>query len=249
MSQIRRFLIAPGQLPADKVELPIEEARHATQVLRLRNDDIVELIDGNGSLLRGKLEITKKKTYAKNLTASSPIPTQSTQVHPIHLEISLIKNEALEWLVEKSVELGAEKISLLHTEYSTIKKVNLLKLQKIADQALKQCNRLYRMIIEEPVTLDMKLKKDPSSASIPRIWLHPEQAPLQKVLHARVSSQVKGVRLTLGPEGGWSDEEVFDHLMKDSSHGASLSPLILRAETASVCSLSIVGYHLNGNRI
>jgi RsmE family RNA methyltransferase len=74
--------------------------------------------------------------------------------------MAVLKSQAMEWVIEKSVELGVEEVIPVLTAHTVVQIKNKgpelfqERWQKIADQALKQCGRLNQMVIHKPVTFD-----------------------------------------------------------------------------------------------
>ena len=120
--------------------------------------------------------------------------------------------------------------------------------QKIADQALKQCGRLDRIEVRAPVDLDEWLSHHPSSENTPRLWcdeaarttVKPTQ--LAAWLASDALRQAQGLRILIGPEGGWSEGE--RHELERSGIKISLGPWVLRGETAAPFCNVAGGCHL-----
>ncbi len=250
---MKRLLSPHLPTPGKPVELSESEAKHATQVMRLGTGDQVELVDGQGRAIVAELAVRSKSVYVNYVKDLTELAHQATeQVLPLHLELAIIKGEAMEWAIEKAVELGVQTLTPMVTAHTVVQidrkgpEVFQERWQKIADQALKQCGRLKRMEVLLPEALEMVLAR--KHASSVRLWCDEaskEKAPfvvqylsdLQK--H---NSDPQEIRLLIGPEGGWSVPE--QKLLASSAHAISLGPLILRAETAAVFASGVVAAHL-----
>ena len=238
--------------PGQSVEIPENEARHLISVLRLHEGNEIELLDGSGYRTIGTLWHQGKRLMAKASHAPESDPALLSK--PVHLAMALLKNEAMEWVIEKSVELGVKTFTPVETEFCVIR-MNKKgsgafqeRYQKIADQALKQCGRLERMTVLEPVTFEEFLKSGP-----PLFWLDESlarSAPEQASLPRRIESLKKDAEcaLLVGPEGGFSPAEK-ERLQKLSSLTAPqnreinrvhLGAVILRAETAALFGVSLL---------
>jgi 16S rRNA (uracil1498-N3)-methyltransferase len=235
------------------VDLSENESRHLLSVLRLGPGDEIELLDGRGGSAPARIEF-KGKSPGAVLTEPPKIDPARTSA-PVELFISVLKGEAMEWVIEKSVELGVRALTPVETEFSVVKlkKKGLENFQerwqKMADQALKQCGRLDRMVIHTPAPFEIALEKPG-----PWVWLD-EDLALNGGIESHLSrgcpsaTSEQPVRLLIGPEGGFSPKEKSRLLQLTGSEKkeikrAHLGSLILRAETAALAAVAIaVGQH------
>lgn len=254
---MKRFLVK--KLPAvsdsqDKtcqsiLRLSEEEARHAKKVLRLDADEIVEVMDGYGMVCQGQIRVYRESVFIECLSTNESPYT----IVPVILEVAVLKLPAMEWLIEKSVELGIRKLVPLWTERCVVKNKGktihskfLERWNRIAEQSLKQCGRATRLEIAVPVpmkSLDIseRLEKNP----ILRIWCDelermrsPQLLSFLNEYHSKTKLD-QGIRFIVGPEGGWSDGE-REMLQKTQANRVSLGSHILRSETAAVFGISIL---------
>ena len=242
---MKRVLSPNLPKPDSEVELPENEAHHITQVMRLRDGDTVEALDGKGAAVLSVLRVRGKSVF---LTASeATISTRQagvSEVLPIDLEVAILKGDAMEWIVEKAVELGVRSLTPLVTAHTVVQidrkgpQVFRERWQRIADQTLKQCGRLGAMEIKMPTSLERHLA---DTASARRIVADERVAHEAPILFDRLTSEADlwrpGIRILIGPEGGWSEKE-RGLLDGSGSISVSLGPLILRAETACLFSVA-----------
>lgn len=234
----------------ETVEIPQLEANHLISVLRLKPDDLIEVLDGKGKVAEGKLFFKGKALWVQ--LTSEPMEKPKLNSHPIHLSIAILKGDAMEWVIEKSVELGVRTLTPFQSEFSVIdvrKKGALAfqeRWQKIADQALKQCGRLDRMNIENPTHFeDILLKKNQL------IWLDetlaypPHESSWNDLYLDAVAGSIspsEEPELLIGPEGGFSPQEKKRLLQpsKKEIKRAHAGASILRAETAALFGISVL---------
>jgi 16S rRNA (uracil1498-N3)-methyltransferase len=240
------------------VELSESEAKHLVKVLRMRDGETIEAIDGKGHAMEATLRIRGKSAFLFSPEASSKsaerMPQEMgaqkalEQLVPVTLELAVLKGDAMEWTVEKAVELGIKRLIPTLTAYTVVQvskkgpAAYQERWQRIADQALKQCGRLERLEVLPPLALPELLTQFPSSADCPRIWCDEDKrntAP-ELALWLR-SATAKEARLLIGPEGGFNDVE--RQLLQVSASPVSLGPLVLRAETASVAACGLLAAH------
>lgn len=261
MSQLRtkKRLLCPS-IPTlgHPVELPESEAEHATRVLRLREGDRIEALDGKGRsaevTLRVRGDHVQLEYAGESETSRIPIPDFT-------LEMAILKGDAMEWVVEKSVELGVKTVIPVITDHTVVQikqkgpEAFQHRWQKIADQALKQCGRLDRLQIQPPIALEDLLVQQPSNENSPRLWCDEagrEQTPevLEWLLRQPSIQSLHGTRLLIGPEGGWSHSE--RELLSRSSPSLlrlSLGPWVLRAETAAITGIALITSFLRSKSI
>ena len=101
-------------LEVDLIELPEEEAHHATSVLRLKSGDRIGLLDGRGTRVEAELAEMGKRRCAAIVLDRTSFPAERTA--RIHLAVAPTKQmERFEWFVEKAVEVGVDRITPLLT--------------------------------------------------------------------------------------------------------------------------------------
>lgn len=237
-----------SHLPAkigESVEIPQAESNHLISVLRLKPGDAIEILDGHGSSAQATLFYKGKSLFAE--LTSLPLTKKELHSHPLHLSMAILKGDAMEWVIEKAVELGVRTLTPFESEFSV---VDLRKKgpeafqerwQKIADQALKQCGRLSRMTIEMPTSFENVLLKKTQL-----VWLdetlayEPESARWNDYYLPNIT--VAGEpELMIGPEGGFSPAEKNRLLQpsKKEIKRAHAGAAILRAETAALWGISV----------
>ena len=236
--------------------LPETEATHAVRVLRLKDGDTVEAIDGQGHSVPAILRTHHgpPRLEVAGTASAAWVPPRSEAegaVVPLVLEMAVLKGDAMEWVIEKAVELGARRLVPTLTAHTVVQvktkgpEAFRERWQKIADQALKQCGRLERMEVELPIRLDELIAKNPASEQVIRFWCDeaaPDTTPdLIGALRLREPLQLDGstqIRLLIGPEGGWSESE--RGLLAPAAEVITLGPLVLRAETAAIYGTSLI---------
>ena len=220
-----------------------EKAHHLGVVLRAQAGQQYELSDGTRVYL-GRIESVSRErvefALLEELPAYEP-PVRTT------LLLSIVKFDAFEWAIEKATELGVSEIVPLAAARS---EKGLLaaagkraeRWQKIILEAAQQSRRV-RLPALQPLT-----KPEAAFSSHKEqlgVFLSERAAarPLRQVLET-VPAKVPEATLAIGPEGGWTDEEV-ELAVKSGFREASLGRLILRTETAVVAALVSLSYGLN----
>ncbi len=227
-----------------------DEFRHQIKVLRKRIGDHVDFLDGRGKGYQGKItvinnlknmlqaEITDEETYPKPL--------------PLELMVALPKSGKLDGIVQKAVELGVTKLTPLLTSRTIVSISSMEKIdrkcrhwQRIAVASLKQSGNPHLLKIDKPIDFtDLeKVYKDNTPAT-DKIVFHPRAPGALPVKKWRLNKDA-AVRLLLGPEGGFSENEI-DFLRSRNYMISSLGKRIMRLETAVVSALTLVQF-IKGN--
>jgi 16S rRNA (uracil1498-N3)-methyltransferase len=225
MSQ-RFYVNCPLALGPVRIEGP--EAHHLTHVCRLRPGDSVCLFNGDGQEYSAVVVARARNGVELNvLTVKSPV-----RELPQRLEVAapLPKGDRGQFLLEKLTELGVAAFVPLRTARSVVHpgETRLEKLQRYVIEASKQCGRNVLMPVA-PVTpwQDYCTRHDGPPT---RLVAHPGSAD---ELAAMIGPQSPGLALAVGPEGGFTEEEIS----LAQSHGwraVSLGPRLLRIETAAI---------------
>lgn len=235
-----RFHLPASQWSSPQLSLLDEEAIHCARVMRKQPGDHVEIFDGEGRVAECRITRVAKNAVHAEIVAESRARAFETA---IHLCPALIKAEPFEWLLEKAVELGAASIqpvvterTVVHLDDSQVGK-KLIKWRRQMIESAKQCHTPFIPRLEDPqnfrslcVDMEAGLKLLPS--------LSAKSRSLREVLPACPPASVA---VLIGPEGDFSPEEEL--LAKKSGFlPVTLGPLILRAETASISMLAILGH-------
>ena len=209
-----------------------ETEHHLKRVLRVRIGEIIILCDGKNYDYHMKvISVNPLKFELKN-----KIECKTEANCRITLYQALPKSDKLEWVIQKTVELGVYKIVPVITEHCDAR-INCNKLsryQKIAESAAGQSMRGIIPQVYTPVTFDEAIQA--SNATSTMIAAH-EKAELN--LCRTDINLAKEIGIWIGPEGGFSQKEI--KLMEERNFKiVSLGPRILRTETAAIATLAII---------
>ncbi|WP_407279887.1 16S rRNA (uracil(1498)-N(3))-methyltransferase [Aromatoleum evansii] len=230
---ISRFF-CPLPLPAaGEIQLPEALAHHAARVLRLRDGDPVILFDGSGGEVTAVLRLRGKQCFAE-LLERRDIERES----PLRLVLvqALASGDKMDWIVQKAVELGVAAIVPVQAERSVLRLAGeraakrVEHWQQVAVSACEQCGR-NRVPAVAPITGLHDYLARPCEGA--RLILDP--AATQRLLDA--GRPAGEVHLLIGPEGGWSDEELAA-CRRAGCAGMGLGPRVLRTETAGLAAIA-----------
>ncbi|MCH7885260.1 MAG: 16S rRNA (uracil(1498)-N(3))-methyltransferase [Planctomycetes bacterium] len=218
--------LAPGS-----VVLPEEESHHAIASLRAVIGDEVILFDGAGGEASGRIERIESRQVQ---VAVGHISHHGREL-PIALTIAvaMVRAHRQAYLIEKCTELGAAAIWPMTTERSVAKPSasSVVKWRRRAIEAAKQSHRRWVPTIEPPQSFASTLGQVQRFDAF--ALAHPDGA--KETLAAFLSGlrNEASVLVWVGPEGGWTDAE-RDQAIRAGAAPVSLSPTVLRTETAAV---------------
>jgi 16S rRNA (uracil1498-N3)-methyltransferase len=230
----RRFFV--DAVRGGVAELVGDGARHLTRVLRVAPGQRCEISDGRAAWLA---EIAEARGPRVVFHVIEPVETPELAVR-ITLCAALIKFDRLEWMIEKTTELGVERIQPVETARSekglleaSVKRAE--RWARIAREAAEQSRRLRAPEILPAARLEACLALGGGA----QYRLEEGAAPPLARLLAQPAEAGSQVRLLVGPEGGWTAEE----RQAAACAGwlpASLGPGVLRAETAAIAAVAVV---------
>jgi 16S rRNA (uracil1498-N3)-methyltransferase len=239
-----RLYIPRERITGAEITLQTKEARYLLTVLRLTAGDAVTIFDGEGTEYRAELrEDDEQGVY---LAIQEELHPHRESPLRITLGQGLLKGDKMKFVIQKATELGVEAIVPLITARSVPiveEERGSLRLERwgrIAQEAAKQSNRTMVPGIGPIQELVDFLA---ASAGTRVMFWEGEPTPLRKV-----ASQIdpkQGLTLLIGPEGGFSEDEVLA-AQRQGFITAGLGQRVLRAETATLSVLSIM-QHLFGD--
>lgn len=252
-----QFLVKPEDVAGDRFHLDGPEAFHVTRVLRRKVGDAVELFDGKGGRYTGVIKsISPDGAVDGDVTARGTAPRKNYPVR-LNLHLSLLKASQWEWAIEKAAELGATAIIPTSTPRTVVQLRELTPAKrerwgKLLQAAAKQCGRADVPELKEPAHFrDAIIAAAKEGVSLLAWEKHAgasTYAGLREVLREARVKHPAGltVNLFIGPEGGFSDEEV-ELAECEGAALFSLGPTTLRAETAAVAACTVVLYELGAS--
>ncbi len=234
---MHRFYADPNDAADELVRLEPEDARHALTVLRLRPGDAVELLRGEGRYEAVIDRVTDGDVLCR---VTRPLPGTEPQLK-ITLYQGLPKAEKMELIIQKAVELGAERVvpvamrrcvSRLDAREGAKKRERW---QKIAREASKQSGRCVLPQVEAPLAL--RALPERLAAHDASIVPWEEARALSLAGFHQAHPAVRSLGVVIGPEGGIAPEEI-SLLSEAGCLPVTLGPRILRTETAGLAALS-----------
>ncbi len=226
----RRWIADEGT--GDRAALVGRHAEHLARVLRAQVGQEFDIAAG-GRVRRGR--ITAITSQRVDFELGEEVPASG--LPQAHLLLAVFRFDRFEWAIEKATELGVARITPViarrtdaHLAAAARKRVE--RWRRIAREAAEQSRRALPPEVADPVKLASALEGEDGT----RIVL--AESEQGTTLRQALSSATEPVILAIGPEGGWTGDE----LKRFAEHAwvsASLGPTILRAETAAVAALAV----------
>jgi 16S rRNA (uracil1498-N3)-methyltransferase len=217
-------------------ELQGAEARHLARVLRAEPGQRYEISDNSAVFLAEIVEVRPNRVAFRVV---EPVESVTLPVR-VHLFAALTKFDRFEWMIEKTTELGVDRIIPVATARSDkglfeASRKRSERWVRIARESSEQSRRVQAPEISPAVRFDPRL----GEAASARLFLEEESAPPLLAVLPGERSATDLVALLVGPEGGWTSPERVA-ACAGGWRPVSLSPLVLRAETAAAAALALV---------
>ena len=204
--------------------MPESEARHVLKVLRGRDGDVFEIADAERRLFLAEL---REGGQARVLEA---LQTHEDGEIELTLYQAIPKGGRMDFLVAKAAEIGATRIVPLVTERGIVRPRDgkVERWRRVAKAAVRQSLRVGLPEVAEPADLPRAIWEAGENG----VLLH--NSPELEALECVISSPAD---LFIGPEGGWSEEEL--RLAREAGLAAAqLGPYRLRSETAGMVAVA-----------
>ena len=234
MSRVRRVHHPDAAAVDGEIVLSREESHHVARVLRLRPGDAVSVFDGRGREWEGALDSIHGDLARVRIGAE--IRGRTDPGLEVVLFQSLCRADRMEWVIQKSTEIGVAAIRPIRTERVEGRAPDRHRLERWRRIALEACKQSGRRTVPEIADPDELPAEPPSSAVALLLASGAGHRPLSEYL---VSRRPETVWLAVGPEGGFSAGEVVDRAAGGWSP-AGLGPRVLRTETAGVVAATLV---------
>jgi 16S rRNA (uracil1498-N3)-methyltransferase len=221
-----------------RITLDGDQANYLRSVLRLKAGDAVLIFNGREGEWRATLAEAGRRGAA--LAVSEQTRAQ-TMAFDLHYLFAPLKHARLDFMVQKAVEMGAARLQPVLTRHTQVSRINLERMRANAIEAAEQCGILTLPDIAEPLSLEAAL----AARDAARLLVFCDEAAEVTDPVAALAS-VGGNRpmplaVLVGPEGGFSEDERAMLLRLPNVVQLALGPRILRADTAAVAALALVG--------
>lgn len=243
---MQRFFVTPDQVGEDKIRIQGSDVNHMKNVLRMRPGEEVMVSDGNNRQYRCRVEDYPEGEAVLAILEAGLVDTELPS--RIYLFQGLPKQEKMELIVQKAVELGVCQVIPVQTRRCVVKldakkaAKKVQRWQQIAESAAKQAGRGYIPVVSEVMTFQEALAfSEALDIRLIPYELADGMEGTRKILDGIRPGQSVGI--FIGPEGGFEKEEV-GRAVEAGAMPITLGKRILRTETAGIAVLSILMYRL-----
>lgn len=249
---MNRFFVKPEYVENDVVEISGDDFNHISNSLRLKKDDKIIISIGDEYDYIVKLSNFKDDSVLGQIIKKKPNQTEPSI--NIDLAQAIPKNRNIEFVIQKGTEIGINNIIPLETERTIVKlskskeKRRIERWQSIAEESSKQSQRGKIPEIKKLVSFDNKEKAEELLNKYDRVlvlYAGGAKKNIKNTISRYNKNEVKDILLFVGPEGGFTKQEVemLESLGSSTKiETISLGPRILRTETAGLVALSAILY-------
>lgn len=236
--RIHRVFVNSPLSQGAEIVLSTDSSHYLLHVLRVKTGQSLTLFNNTGMAYQAIVCRIDKKSVVALIQHAETVDTESPL--RIHLAIGISRGDRMDFVLQKSAELGVHSIRPLFCERTEVKLADdrlqkkMEHWQKIVISACEQCGRTRLPVLQDASTFQHAIEHDSSEQKF--------------VLHHRSNGSLTAqtdrpgsVSLLIGPEGGLSAQEIA----VAERHGfapLTLGPRILRTETAPIAALSILQF-------
>lgn len=216
--------------------LSAEQAHYFKTVLRRQDGDKIRVFNGkDGEWLCALDQLGKKGGYA---VPERQIKQQPAAAPDVHLFFAPIKKARMDWLVEKSIELGATDLHPVITQNTEVRDIKSDRLKQQMMEAAEQCERLDLPRLHDAIKINEISKYLPAGTTGLACLERGDTVDLMTRLNETPATN--GIAVLIGPEGGFTKVEVEALAKENIWRPTALGPRILRCETAVCTALSAI---------
>ena len=244
---MQHFFVTPEQVEETYIRIEGTDVNHIRNVLRMRKGERIEISDGNNQKYLCEIDSMDGQQVRAKIVERKETDTEL----PVRIILfqGLPKSDKMEWIVQKAVELGVNKIVPVETKRAVVKLdekkagKKAQRWQSISESAAKQAGRGVIPQVENPIRFADALDH---AKGLDLVLIPYELAEGMEETRQILSGIKKGmsVGIFIGPEGGFEKEEVEAAITCANAHPLTLGKRILRTETAGITVLSILMYLL-----
>lgn len=209
-----------------------DDSQHCARVLRHREGDAVNVIDGEGNMYECRITNDNPKMVQADIVSVH----RNWHSHPYHLTMAVCptkNNDRYEWFIEKATEVGVDRICPVIGDRSERRVYKTDRARKIVLSAAKQSLKALFPTVDEPVEVGEFIASHGSGARYIACCFEDEAHPRISLAEAIAKDRSDDITILIGPEGDFSPEELAQAL-EAGYVPVHLGESRLRTETAAV---------------
>ena len=215
-----------------------DQSHYVKDVMRLKVGDLLSIFNDQGEW-NAKIEnYEKNKANIKILEKVRNMENENN----IWLAFSPIRQNPLNFMIQKTTELGIQKFIPIICERSIVKDINIERIKKIIIESSEQSNRISIPDITKKESLINFLNLFPKKGRIIFCDINCKKSNLKNILSQKIEGPIC---VLIGPEGDFSENERQSIIDLSQTFSISLASNILRAETAAIAAVTLVNFQLN----
>ena len=217
------------------VRLAREQAHHLRHVRRVKVGDEIVLFDGSGTDYRARVKTFGRAGVTVDIEEARPTDREPDVA--VTLAVSVVKQAAMDRLVDSCTQLGVRRLVPMRTDRSVVKpgRGRQARWRRIAIEACKQCGRSIVPQVDDVCTFAAVLDRVKDHYMAVIASMRPDARPLS----AAIPSPRRSVLCLIGPEGGFTGKEE-DTAVQAACVPVCLAKSILRTETAAAAILAVL---------
>jgi 16S rRNA (uracil1498-N3)-methyltransferase len=233
-----RLCVAADLAAGTQIALDAAQANYLGNVLRLKNGDSVLVFNGRDGEWRGTLAPAGKRALAVAVAERTRPQSRALDLHYL---FAPLKHARLDYMVQKAVEMGASRLQPVITRHGQVARVNLERMRANAIEAAEQCGILTLPEVAAPLPLAAAIAARDSARLLIFCDEDADVTDPIAALSAAARPEAPALAVLIGPEGGFAPDERTQLLRLPNVARLALGPRILRADTAAVAALALVG--------
>lgn len=245
---MHKFFVPATNINDNIASIEGEDVKHIHKVLRLKPGEKVSINNCNGKEYLGIIDTIDKKLVLVNIIEKLDKNNES-QLN-IYLYQGFPKSTKMDYIVQKSTELGVKHIIPLITNRVVVKNQNkeskkIDRWNRIALEACKQCKRSIIPKVHDPVKFEEAIDQMKSMDLVLVPYENKYNYGIKSLMKdiSEIKDNIKNIAIVIGPEGGFEESEI-KKLQDEKANIITLGPRIFRTETAGIVCSSIILYEL-----
>ena len=241
-----KFFVSEDQITDKKITINGEDINHIKNVLRLDLDEKIIICNKNtAKSYIAAIEQISKEEIVCNIISENLSTTEL--IVNVDLFQGLPKSDKMEYIIQKTTELGVKHIYPVTLERCVVKidkkdeSKKILRWQKIAESAAKQSKRDFIPIVKNILNIENICKIIPKYDIILLAYENEESNTIKRELQKINKKENVNIGVIIGPEGGFTEKEI-NTLISAGAKCVTLGKRILRTETAPIVMLSDIVY-------